>query len=233
MHPSLATPLERLVYPGHPLPAFILPPEDLNQVRILHGSCRKPHGVGKEMLSAVDTILEDCAHLSVHRPQHLFLTGDQIYADDVAEPLLHLLIDAGEVLFAGNLEEVLPLANLPARLLPPGSRRDVVRNTARLTTDEPENHLLSLREYACMYLFAWSDVLWPDDLPITLPSPLSQHARPRTAQQQQQSQSQQQQKDGQQQSQNQQSQNGAAHRRGRKRLPRSRCDERQRRRLHA
>src|SRR5437764_7046280 len=79
MHPSLATPLERLVYPGHPLPAFILPPEDLNQVRILHGSCRKPHGVGKEMLSAVDTILEDCAQNSAHRPHHLFLTRDQIY----------------------------------------------------------------------------------------------------------------------------------------------------------
>jgi hypothetical protein len=40
-----------LVYPGHPLPSFVLPPEDLNHLKILHGSCRKPHGVGKEMLS--------------------------------------------------------------------------------------------------------------------------------------------------------------------------------------
>lgn len=180
---AAADPLARLVYAGHPLPGFVLPPEDVNQVRILHGSCRKPHGVGKEMLSAVDTILEASAHISAHRPQHLFLTGDQIYADGVAEPLLHLLIDAGQVLFAGNMEEVLPLVNLPAHLLPPGSRRDVVRNKARLTTEEPENHLLSLHEYASMYLFAWSDVLWPDDLPINIPYTLN--AQPLTPKQQQ------------------------------------------------
>src|SRR6266567_568821 len=39
MNPQMADPLERLVYPGHPLPGFVLPSEDLNQVRILHGSC--------------------------------------------------------------------------------------------------------------------------------------------------------------------------------------------------
>jgi hypothetical protein len=184
MHPPMADPLQRLVYPGHPLPSFVLPAEDLNQVRILHGSCRKPHGVGKEMLSAVDTILEDCAHISAHRPQQLFLTGDQIYADDVAEPLLHLLIDAGEVLFAGNLQEVLPLVNLPAHLLAPGSRRDVVRNQALLTTQDPQNHLLSLQEYSSMYLFAWSDVLWPEDVPISIPYQHSPTSRPLTAHQQ-------------------------------------------------
>jgi len=48
--PASADLLHRLVYPGHPLPSFVLPPEDLNQVKILHGSCRKPHGVGKVML---------------------------------------------------------------------------------------------------------------------------------------------------------------------------------------
>ena len=61
------------------------------------------------MLSAVDTTLEDSAQISLHRPQQLFLTGDQIYADDVAEPLLRMLIDAGQILFAGNMEEMLPL----------------------------------------------------------------------------------------------------------------------------
>jgi hypothetical protein len=42
-----------LIYPGHSLPGFVLPPEDLNQVKLLHGSCRKPHGIGKEMLSSI------------------------------------------------------------------------------------------------------------------------------------------------------------------------------------
>ena len=29
----------------------------------------------------------------------------------------------------------------------------------------PQNQLLALSEYAAMYLFAWSDVPWPADLP--------------------------------------------------------------------
>src|SRR5712692_6377098 len=80
--PTGADPLHRLVYPGHPLPSFVLPSEDMNQLRVVHGSCRKPHGVGREMLSALDTILEASTQQGANRPQQLFLTGDQIYADD-------------------------------------------------------------------------------------------------------------------------------------------------------
>lgn len=163
--PSSADPLHRLVYPGHPLPGFVLPPEDLNQVKLLHGSCRKPHGVGKEMLSAIDTMLESANGNPVDRPQQLFMTGDQIYADDVAASLLFALIDAGNILFEGNKEEVLPLVQIPARMLAPGERREVVINKAMFTTSTPESQLLAFAEYAAMYLFAWSDVLWPDDLP--------------------------------------------------------------------
>lgn len=165
LDPASADPLHRLVYPGHPLPSFVLPPEDLNQVRILHGSCRKPHGMGEEMLSAIDTILEGAAGDPVSRPQQLFMTGDQIYGDDVAAPLLFMLIDAGSFLLQGNEEEVLPLVQTPARLLAPGTRSEIVRNKALFTTTTPQNHLLAFAEYVAMYLFAWSDALWPDDLP--------------------------------------------------------------------
>ncbi len=165
LDPSSADPLQRLVYPGYPLPSFVLPPEDLNQLKILHGSCRKPHGVGKDMLSAVDSQLEGATANPADRPQQLFMTGDQIYGDDVAASLLLALIDAGQVLFAGNEEEQLPLVHKPARLLAPGGRREVVHNQALFTTTTPHCQLLSFAEYAAMYLFAWSDVLWPDDLP--------------------------------------------------------------------
>ncbi len=118
------------------------------------------------MLGALDMLLETVLQQdATWRPHHLFLTGDQIYADDVAAALLLTLIDAGNFLFSGNLEEVLPLVNVPARALPPGGRAAVVRNRALFTTTSPENHLLSLAEYISMYLFTWSDVLWPDDLP--------------------------------------------------------------------
>ncbi len=163
--PSSADLLQRLIYPGHPLPSFILPPEDLNRVKLLHGSCRKPHGVGKEMLSAIDAMIEGAAGNPTERPQQLFMTGDQIYGDDVAASLLFTLIDAGDFLLEGNKEEVLPLVHKPARMLAPGQRTEVVRNKALFTTTTPGNHLLSFAEYASMYLFAWSDVLWPDDLP--------------------------------------------------------------------
>jgi hypothetical protein len=166
MDPSSSDPLKRLVYPGHPLPSFVLPPQNLNQLKIIHGSCRKPHGVGKEMLSALDTIIEDTAINTTQRPQQLFLTGDQIYADDVAKPLLAALTDAGNFLFSGNQEEVLPLVNVPASMLASVGRTDAVRNKAMFTTEHSENHLLSLAEYAAMYLFAWSDILWPGDLPV-------------------------------------------------------------------
>ena len=165
-HPASAEALERLVYPGHPLPGFVVPPEEVNALRIMHGSCRKPHGTGKDMLAALDTLLETTIQREIgQRPHHLFLTGDQIYADDVAAPLLFALNDAGTFLFAGNQEEVLPLVNAPARTLPPGGRGPVVRNKAMFTTSTPENHLLSLAEYVAMYLFTWSDILWPSDLP--------------------------------------------------------------------
>lgn len=183
LDPSSADCLQWLVYPGHPLPSFVLPPQDLNQLRILHGSCRKPGGAGKDMLCALDTALAEANQDGANRPQQLFLTGDQIYADDVAAPLLAALIDAGSFLFAGNQEEVLPLVDVPARLLPPGERTDAVDNKAMFTTEESQCHLLTLAEYAAMYLFAWSDILWPDELPCSDCPPCSPDAQHQSARQ--------------------------------------------------
>ncbi len=166
--PAEEDPLQRLIYPGHPLPGFMLPAADVRDLRVVHGSCRKPHGVGKEMLSALDTIIATASSAPtgvMQRPQQLFMTGDQIYADDVAVPLLFALMDAEQVLFAGNKAELLPGVNTVASQLLPGRRKEVVHNRARLTSSKVDNHLLSLAEYAAMYLFTWSDVLWPDDLP--------------------------------------------------------------------
>ena len=160
-------PLQRLTYPGHPLPGFMLPAADVSDLRIVHGSCRKPHGVGKEMLSALDTIIAVASRDqtgATRRPQQLFLTGDQIYADDVAVPLLFALTDASQILFAGNKAELLPEVGCTADQLLPTTRKGIVSDKARLTSSKVDNHLLSLAEYAAMYLFSWSDVLWPDEL---------------------------------------------------------------------
>ncbi|GHO44445.1 hypothetical protein [Ktedonospora formicarum] len=160
--------LSSLAYPGHPFPGFVLPAEMLEDTRVFHGSCRKTHGTGQEMLAALDLLLEKAAlegqNAAVKRPQQLFLTGDQIYADDVTPPMLFALIDAGQALLGDN-EELLPGVYQPASHYAPGLRRDIVHQQAMFTTKTPSSHILSLAEYAAMYLFSWSDQLWSSDLP--------------------------------------------------------------------
>ena len=106
------------------------------------------------------------------RPHQLFLTGDQIYADDCDDELLASLTDAGDVLLGwSNKGETFtssdPTSNdtttYSASDLAPSTRWDVITN-AGFTGDDRRSHLISLGEFFAMYLFAWSDVLWSDPL---------------------------------------------------------------------
>jgi hypothetical protein len=89
-----------LCYPGKTSPGFILPSR-VNS--LLHGSCRKPHHTGGDGLVEADRLLNRCLRrdaLPTGRetaetgpadelppwPSALVLTGDQVYADDVAGP---------------------------------------------------------------------------------------------------------------------------------------------------
>ena len=165
------------------LPTFSLPPKDPNQLRIIHGSCRMPHGNGPDALSLLDGLIETTAQDPINRPHQLLLMGDQIYADDVSAALLMQLMDASNTLLgmapspaAGwHGEETLP-AGLPVggpnyhthkpSDYPPLSRTGLLgRKGAGFTSADLRNHLMSLGEYLCMYLFTWSDVLWPKTLP--------------------------------------------------------------------
>lgn len=98
---------QTISYFDHQLPTFALPPDDLNYLRIVHGSCRKPHGGGRDALPILDSSIEQFAGMPNFRPHQLFLTGDQIYGDDVADPMLWALTDAGDTLL--GWEENLPL----------------------------------------------------------------------------------------------------------------------------
>jgi len=148
------------------LPTFIVPGLDLNDLVIAHGSCRKAHGAGIDALSGLDNIIKNSLiNGSVKRPHLLFLTGDQIYADDVALPLLPLLTDAANVLVSGRekipVEGVLHTVNQTN--FPLGRRAKLVNETAKFTCGSAGMcHLLSFGEYCATYLFYWSNVLWPD-----------------------------------------------------------------------
>src|SRR5579859_6194303 len=67
--PTRASDAERLVYAGHALPGFVLLAATLCGVRIFHGSCRQPHGVGHDALAALDAALAESADDPARRPQ--------------------------------------------------------------------------------------------------------------------------------------------------------------------
>jgi hypothetical protein len=160
-----ATASADLGYPSNTLPSFALPPKDPNLLRLLQGSCRMPHAEGKDTFPLVDDLIAETAANAFARPHQLLLTGDQIYADDVADTLLLMLTDAGDTLL-GWPEILPPDGTLPAQL-PPYWREGLLKQAGFPSVDL-RSHLLSLGEYLSMYLFVWSDVLWP--APSELPT---------------------------------------------------------------
>jgi hypothetical protein len=163
-----------ITYPQYDLPSFGMVPNDLKDLRIIHGSCRKPHSEGLDAMAALDKMIKEAlVQDPKKRPHQLFLTGDQIYVDDVADALLFMLMDAGQTLLGWS--ETLPDVTNPQELNP-GQRNYLATHTAGLTasmnkinriSNIAKSHLFTFGEFFTMYLFAWSEILWPkpEDLP--------------------------------------------------------------------
>lgn len=158
------------------LPTFVMPPSDLTELRIAHGSCRRPAAFVPDLMPNLDDLIEAARTNAIERPHQLFLTGDQIYADDVAPALLHLCTQIGNQMM-GAVEH-LPISwvppgetarqtQLPADLLhfPAGARKGLIMEDARMTTVDGESHLLTLGEFCAMHVLSWSNTLWPKKLP--------------------------------------------------------------------
>jgi hypothetical protein len=195
-----------LCYPGRDTPGFIHQP----RVRaVLHGSCRKPHHGGGDGLVRADDHLAQCLAEPTTRPwpSALVLSGDQVYCDDVAGPMLRAI--HGLVQALGLPDEALPGAEAAGlarasdlyrdprsyyrrlAILPrtPGGHAlaDLVFGGVRkpiFTTDNAQNHLVTLGETLAMYLLVWSPLPWRGlDLgpPATLdPREAACYARERT-----------------------------------------------------
>ena len=151
-------------YGTYALPSFALPPADLSKLRLIHGSCRKPHAPGDDALPILDDLIAQVvqgADEAYRRPHQLILSGDQIYADDVSDALLLMLMDASNTLM--GWQEVIPFNSVSAvpNSMEPYKRQDTLI-AAGFTSDDLHSQLMSLGEYFAMYLFVWSDVLWPD-----------------------------------------------------------------------
>jgi hypothetical protein len=152
------TPADGLCYRTFDLPSFVIPAPTWQELRFLHGSCRKIHGQGLDALPVAGAIISDDAANAAARPQFLLMTGDQIYADDVAPAVLHMLRDVGPAVLGRT--ESLPGVAADVSLAP-GARAKVVIDTLFMTSEKAASHLVFFDEFCAMYLMAWSDVLWP------------------------------------------------------------------------
>lgn len=187
-----------LLHTGTRYPNFVLH-RRIHQ--LVHGSCRKPHHRAEEGLLCVDKLLAD-AHTTAERPALLMMSGDQIYADDVAGPMLraiHALI-ARLGLFDEYLEGAVvdDSASLyghrasyyhRADLLPALDSNETLRERffggvkkPIFTSSTADNHLVTFAEVIAMYLLAWSPAPWT--LIAPQPPQLSGEERARYAREQ-------------------------------------------------
>ncbi|MBT8767061.1 alkaline phosphatase D family protein [Metapseudomonas boanensis] len=165
-----------LTYGAARQPSFVLRSR-IDQ--LLHGSCRKPHYPSAEGLLCADHLLAT-GPAPEQRPALLMMSGDQVYADDVAGPMLraiHQLIARlglfGERLEGAVVSDSAVLYSHPASyyhradLLPALESNETLRERffggARkpiFTSSNADNHLVTLAEVLAMYLLVWSPVPW-------------------------------------------------------------------------
>ena len=144
------------------LPTFYIPTgKNESQMNILYGSCRKLHGDDEDSLIIGDELLASSISDLRKRPSSLFLIGDQIYADDVAGPLIgHLTRLATELLGWGELIDGIDVELKDIQI---GGRKQIVTSKAQFTSEVSDNHLIGFGEFAAMYLVAWNPLIWPKE----------------------------------------------------------------------
>lgn len=194
-----------LCYPGRPTPGFVFAPQI---AAVLHGSCRKPHHQGGDGLVEADRLLARLVAAGDEAtpdgelpawPSALIMSGDQIYADDVAGPMLraiHKLLAALELPvehLSGASETAITDSDTLYRhpdcyyrretLLPRHKRNyDLLEvlfggvEKPVFTTDSAHNHLLTAGEVLAMYLLVWSPAPW-QAVEIDTPASLSTDER--------------------------------------------------------
>lgn len=186
---GLAELAPELLLPGRERPDVVV----CDRIRgILHGSCRKPHHAGGDGLVQAEALLLEEEDPS-QRADLLALTGDQIYTDDVAGPMLHAIhqvverlglfpeqltgaaVADSDALFADarsfyRREHLLPDTTVGRSLV------DILFSGARkpvFTTNTAQNHLITLAEMTAMYLLAWSPRIWEQVSLETVPATLT------------------------------------------------------------
>lgn len=176
----------QIAYDPFPLPTFIIGKKNTT---IVQGSCRRPGGPGEDAFGVFDKWMSKIAANAINRPASLILTGDQIYADDVAVPLFKAVHEIAADVF-GYVEkipdvekaELVSVDKYSYKNSPDmkhdyagdtkfdqfmrdkewsGRRKLTHRKESKIgfTTEDGEAHLLSFPEYAAMYMTVWNTEL--------------------------------------------------------------------------
>jgi PhoD-like phosphatase len=169
----------KLTYGNNEFPTFFIPKQ---LERLLHGSCRKPHGhvvqnePNFDALSRGDTEIADHHADVITRPALLLLTGDQIYADDVADSILALLKQKGPLLL--GYQEMLPLKDggtFDPSISQPDGRKALADDEAGFSSDQANNHLFTFGEFAAMYIYVLGNAVdWTPDFTLETDADLRQ-----------------------------------------------------------
>ncbi|WP_423823983.1 alkaline phosphatase family protein [Salinisphaera sp. SPP-AMP-43] len=196
---SLAEAEPGLCYDGDVRPRFVV---RQHLEHVLHGSCRRPHHDSPDGMTRADQWLAARRPKPADWPGQLLLTGDQIYADDVAGPMLAAIhqtierlglwpedlhgatVSDSAALYASaytyyQRDELLPREQgttlLRERFF--GGKRKPVFSSA-----SSGNHLITFAEVMAMYLLTWSDVLWRE-LTVETPALSDERAKRYSAEQ--------------------------------------------------
>lgn len=174
---SLTECLPEILYSAQKYPNFVIK-SDVKQM--LHGSCRKPHFDSGDGLIQVDHVIAGAIDNAAARPALLMMSGDQVYADDVAGPTLvaiHQVIALlglydeqwqGTVVSSSDELFTSPLCYYQRdQLLPHDSANKAVYDKIFAASKKPiftsvnsKNHLVTLAEVFAMYLLTWSPIMW-------------------------------------------------------------------------
>lgn len=176
----LCSNINNICYSGNKSPRFWY---TKSTTKVLHGSCRKPHFDSPDGLVAVEheiALHQTEVTPSTLPPSLLMMSGDQVYIDDVAGPMLtaiHQIIKRLK-LHSGNWknsditnsQELFSSPNCyyqRDQILPiiQGDTEDLMaffsgKKKPVFTSVSAHNHLISFAEVIAMYLLVWSPELW-------------------------------------------------------------------------
>lgn len=147
---------------------------------VLHGSCRKPHFEGDDALVQVDNLIADSLDGESVAPDLLMMSGDQIYADDVAGPMLFAIrqlierlglhgekLERAEIEHSEALDEISSGYYQREKILPKTKDNSVLSNLFFKAKRKPiftsvnaKNHLIAFSEIIAMYILVWSPTPW-------------------------------------------------------------------------